>query len=242
VSAQPRPAFYALDRGGWRDYVTVLHLPYTAWHLSFVALGAGLATRVDWTRLWLSLAAFFLAVGIGAHALDELKGRPLRTQIPDAVLYVAATLSIAGAVAIGIVAGLRDLPWLLAFVAAGAFLVTAYNLELAGGRFHTDWWFAASWGGFPVLVGAFAQQERVTLAAVAAALAATLMSLAQRRLSSFVRHLRRNVAEVTAEIGFADGATQQLGRGELIAPAEAALRLLSATAVLLALAVLARHI
>jgi hypothetical protein len=242
VSAQPRPAFYALDRGGWRDYVTVLHLPYTAWHLSFVALGAGLATRVDWARLGLTLAAFFLAVGIGAHALDELKGRPLRTEIPDAVLSVAATVSIAGAVAIGIVAALQSLPWLLAFVAAGAFLVTAYNLELAGGRFHTDWWFAASWGGFPVLVGAFAQQERVTVAAVAAAGGATLMSLAQRRLSSFVRHLRRNVSEVAAEVGFADGTVERLGRPELIAPAEAALRLLSGSAVLLALALLARQL
>jgi hypothetical protein len=242
VSAQPRPAFYALERGGWRDYVTVLHLPYTAWHLSFVALGAGLAARVDWTRLALTLAAFFLAVGIGAHALDERKDRPLRTEIPDAALSIAATLSIGGAVAIGIVAALQSLPWLLVFVAAGAFLVSAYNLELAGGRFHTDWWFAASWGGFPVLVGAFAQQERVTVAALAAAAAATLMSLAQRRLSTFVRHLRRNVAEVSADVRFAGGETQRLDRADLIAPAEAALRLLAATAVLLSLALLARHV
>ena len=77
-----RPAFYALPRGGWRDYVTLLHLPYTAWHLSYVVVGGCLAAEVSWGRLGLTVLAFFLAMGIGAHALDELAGRPLRTAIP----------------------------------------------------------------------------------------------------------------------------------------------------------------
>ena len=38
-----RPAFYALPSGGWRDLVTILHPPYTLWHLSYVALGAAAA-------------------------------------------------------------------------------------------------------------------------------------------------------------------------------------------------------
>src|SRR2546427_8741009 len=81
-----RPAFYALAPGGWRDYVTLLHAPYTLWHLSYVAIGAALAPRVDWPILGLAVLAFALALGIGAHALDELHGRPLRTEIPDGVL------------------------------------------------------------------------------------------------------------------------------------------------------------
>ena len=79
VSAEaPRPAFYALAPGGWRDYATLLHPPYTAWHLSYVAIGAALAADFRLSRLLPTLAAFFLAVGIGAHALDELHGRPAR--------------------------------------------------------------------------------------------------------------------------------------------------------------------
>ena len=35
-----RPAFYSLAKGTWRDYVTLLHFPYTLWHLSYVVLGA----------------------------------------------------------------------------------------------------------------------------------------------------------------------------------------------------------
>ena len=58
-----------------------------------------------------------------------------------------------GAVGIGI-AGLFIVSFtLLPFVLAGALGVLAYNLELFGGRFHTDFWFAAAWGAFPALTG-----------------------------------------------------------------------------------------
>ncbi|MFB3739399.1 MAG: hypothetical protein ACE14W_10620, partial [Candidatus Velamenicoccus archaeovorus] len=72
-----RPAFYALRSGGWRDYWTLLHPPYTLWHLSYVVIGACLTDVVDLRWLGETVLAFFLAVGLGAHALDELRGRPL---------------------------------------------------------------------------------------------------------------------------------------------------------------------
>lgn len=186
-----RPAFYALAAGGWRDYVTLLHLPYTAWHLSYVAIGAALAPELEASRLLAALAAFFLALGIGAHALDELQGRPLQTRIPTPVLWSLALGSIAGAVAIGVAAALAWAPWLLAFVAAGSFLVFAYNLELFGGAFHTDLWFALAWGAFPLLTGYFAVAEELTVAALLAAGFAVATSLAQRALSTPVRAVRR---------------------------------------------------
>jgi hypothetical protein len=190
-----RPAFYALESGGWRDYVTLLHLPYTAWHLSYVAIGAALAPELHTDRLLAALAAFFLALGIGAHALDELQGRPLRTRIPTAVLWAIALGSLAGAVAIGIAASLAWTPWLLAFVAAGAFLVFSYNLELFGGRFHTDTWFAVAWGAFPLLTGYFVVAEELAPAALLAAGFAFATSLAQRALSTPVRAVRRGLSD-----------------------------------------------
>jgi hypothetical protein len=185
-----RPAFYALATGGWRDYVTLLHLPYTAWHLSYVAIGAALAPELHTDRMLAALAGFFLALGIGAHALDELQGRPLATRIPTAVLWVLALGSIAGAVAIGIAAALAWTLWLLPFVTAGAFLVFAYNLELFGGLFHTDLWFALAWGAFPLLTGYFVVAEELTIEALAAGFAVAT-SLAQRALSTPVRAVRR---------------------------------------------------
>src|SRR5256712_6235127 len=79
-------AFYALRPGGWRDYWTLLHPPYTAWHLSYVLLGGALATSPDPRVVGSALLAFFLAVGIAAHSFVELQGRPLGTRIPSRVL------------------------------------------------------------------------------------------------------------------------------------------------------------
>ena len=215
-----RPAFYALAPGGWRDYATLLHPPYTLWHLSYVVLGAALAAdELPLGRLGALLAAFLLALGVGAHALDELNGRPLGTRIPGSVLWALSGVSIAGAAAIGLWASLRWTPWLLAFVAAGAFLVVAYNLELFGGLFHSDVWFAAAWGAFPVLTAFFAVAEELRVEAAAAAAYAYLASRAQRALSTEARAMRRRA-------------------GAVAVPAETALRALAVASVALALALL----
>jgi len=241
VTSSARPAFYALSPGGWRDYVTLLHPPYTLWHLAYVAIGAGLAPHLGWERLALALAAFFLAVGIGAHALDELNGRPLGTRIGDGTLVGLAAVSIAGAVAIGIGGAVAREPWLLVFVAAGAFVVVAYNLELFGGRVHGDAWFALAWGGFPLLTGYFAVAERIRFEAVAAAAFATLSSLAQRLLSTQVRNVRRRTASVSGTIVYRDGREEPLDAASLTRAPEAALKALAAAVVCLAVALVVLH-
>lgn len=192
-----RPAFYALRAGGWRDYVTLLHPPYTLWHLSYAAIGAALAPRVHWTILGWTVLAFFLAMGIGAHALDESKGRPLQTRISVRVLYPLAAWSILGACAIGIHVAIETTWWLLVFIAFGAVVVVAYNRELFGGLIHTPLWFALTWGAFPVLTGYFASARTIRAEAVAGMAFGFLTSLVQQRLSAKVRFARRNVGDVT---------------------------------------------
>jgi hypothetical protein len=219
------PAFYALRGGGWRDYVTLLHPPYTAWHLSYVALGAALAPSFHLDRMLWAIAAFFLAMGIAAHALDELNGRPLGTSIPSPVLWALGIAGLAGAVAIGVGASIAWGLGLLPFVAAGAVLVPAYNLELAGGRLHNDWWFALAWGALPALTGFFVEAQAVRVEGVLAAGFAAAFSLAQRRLSTPVRHARRTLATTAGT-----------------EPFEQALRALSLAAVLLAAAAVAARL
>jgi heme O synthase-like polyprenyltransferase len=231
-----RPAWYALASGGWRDYVTLLHPPYTAWHLSYVVVGGCLAPTVAWGRLGLAVLAFALALGVGAHALDELNGRPLRTRIPERMLVALAVGSVVAACAIGIAVAFASDPLLLVFVAVGAFLVPAYNLELLGGRFHSDLWFGLAWGAFPLLTGYAACAGRVSAGAVLAAAWATLLSLAQRQLSTPVRRLRRQVRSVTGRLELADGSSEALDADALTAAPEAALRLLTAATVALAAA------
>jgi hypothetical protein len=188
-----RPAFYALKAGGWRDYVTVLHLPYTVWNLSYVALGAALAPHFRTGRMLWTMAAFTLALGIAAHMLDELNGRPLQTRIPGKTLAAGAAGALAGSCAIGIWAATAWGYGLLAFVAVGAFVVPAYNLEWFGGVIHNAWGLALAWAGFPVLTAYYAEAGTLRVQAFLAAGFATGMILVQRTLSTPVRHARRSV-------------------------------------------------
>jgi len=236
VSTEARPAFYALAPGGWRDYVTLLHLPYTAWHLSYVVIGACLAPNVPGWRLVFTVAAFFLGLGVGAHALDELNGRPLQTRIPTPVLIGLAAGSLAGASAIGITVAVEHNLWLLLFVAFGAFIAVAYNLELFDGRLHGDPWFALSWGAFPVLATFFAAAEAIRIEGVLAAAFAAFVSHAQRRLSTPVRLVRRRAQSVTGRIELVDGTSLPITGETLAGDSERALQALSAAMVCLAIA------
>ena len=229
-----RPAFYALRPGGWRDLLTLLRPPYTAWHLSYVAFGAVAAPVLYGNRLAATLLAFFLGVGICAHAFDELNGRPLRTQLSDTVLFVLGGVSLAGAVAIGIVGAVTVSLGLVPFVAVGAFIVVAYNFELFGGRFHSDYWFAAAWGAFPALTGYWINALQFRLEGVLVAAACFALSLAQRRLSTQVRELRRRTLSVSGEQHLADGTTIELDAARLAAPFDDALRACALALTLLA--------
>jgi hypothetical protein len=231
-----RPAYYSARPGGWRDWWSILHPPYTAWHLSYVVIGASLAPHLDSVRLLATVLAFFAAVGIAAHTLDERHGHPLRTHIPDVTLLAAATVGLVAAVALG-VAGLSRVGWvLLPFIVVGPILVVAYNLELFGGRVHTDVGFAAAWGAFPLLTGYVAQAGSLDVAAVIAAFGAFAFSYTQRTLSTPARLIRRHVTRVDGALSLDDGTVRQLDAGTLLAPLEIALRWLSWAIVALAIA------
>src|SRR4051795_6459997 len=229
-----RPAFYALRPGGWRDLITLLHPPYTAWHLSYVAIGAAAAPKLHGDRLAAALGAFFLAVGVCAHALDEVNGRPLGTRLSDRSLVGLAVVALAGAVAIGIVGAATVSLGLLPFIAAGAFIVVAYNFELFDGRFHSDFWFAAAWGAFPALTAYWINALEFRLQGVLVAAACFALSLAQRRLSTRVRELRRRTLSVSGEQQLADGTTIELNAARMATPFDDALRACALALTLLA--------
>ena len=231
-----RAAYYAARPGGWRDWWTLLHPPYTAWHLAYVVIGACLAPVVNATRLIGTLLAFFFAVGLAAHALDELHGRPLRTQIPSNALVVVAVVGLAGSIALGVV-GIAQVGWaLVPFLVVGPVLVVAYNFELFGGVIHNDLGFAASWGAFPVLTAYVAQTGRLAVAPLIAAIGAAALSAAQRALSTPARLLRRQSADVVGTITLTDGGTMPVDRPVLLAPLEQALGAMSWAVILLAAA------
>jgi hypothetical protein len=239
MAAPGRPAFYALGGGRAADLVTLLHPPYTLWHLSYYVLGASLAPHVYADRVIWGVAAFALAVGVGAHALDELHGRPLHTALSDRTLMLLAAFSLAGALAIGIVGVAIVSTLLLPLVLAGALFLPAYNLELAGGRLHGDWWFALGWGAFPAFTGYFANALEIRLSGILIALGCLLLSAAQRRLSTPARELRRRTRSIS---GTRTRSREALSREGLLAPLDGALAALSVAIFLTACAALAARL
>jgi hypothetical protein len=234
--SEPRPAYYAARRGGWRDWWTLLHPPYTAWHLAYAVIGAALAPRVLLTNLIATVLAFFLATGLAAHALDELRGRPLRTAIPAPVLIAVVVAGLLGALVLG-VCGVIRVGWtLIPYMVAGPVLVIGYNAELFGGLLHTDVGFAVGWGAFPLLTAYTAQTGSLAVAPVLAAAGAFALSAAQRRLSTPARNLRRRAQRVEGRITFADGRIVPVTAEGLLEPLERALRAASWAIILFAAA------
>jgi hypothetical protein len=242
--ASDRPAFYALRPGGWRDLVTVLHPPYTLWNVSNVAIGASVAFHVYPVRLAAAVAAFFLAVGVGAHCLDELHGRPLGTRLSDRALIGLAVAALGGALAIGVAGVFVVSASLIPLILFGGFIAPAYNLEWFGGRFHSDLWLAISWAGFATFTGWWVNALGVhsvgeAIAVVGVVTGTAFLVTAQRRLSTPVRELRRRTAAVSGTQQLDDGTVRTLTREDLIAPLDGALRALSLAAPLLAIGLIA---
>jgi len=239
--SEHRPAYYSAEPGGWRDWWSLLHPPYTAWHLSYVALGAAAAPVLHGDRLAAALGAFLLGVGMCAHALDELHGRPLGTGLSDRALVALAAVGLVGAVGIGLAGVVVVSVQLAPLVAAGAFIVVAYNLELFGGRFHGDIWFAVAWGAFPAFTSYWANALTLRPAGVLVTAGCFALSMAQRRLSTRVRELRRRTDSVSGEQRLTDGHVVELTTARLAAPLDAALAATSLAIVLLACAAVAAH-
>jgi hypothetical protein len=150
------------------------------------------------------------------------------------MLIVLAIVGLAGAVAIGGLGIAIVSPLLAPLIVVGALLVPAYNLEWLGGRFHNDAWFALAWGGFPAFTGYFVNALTVRPAGVLVTAACCMLSIAQRRLSTPVRELRRRTESVEGEQRLTDGRAVELTKERLFAPLEGALSALWLALVLLA--------
>ena len=228
------PAFIRKKR--WRDWWTVLHPPYTMLHLSLVTIGGCLVGPVNAVRLVVTLVAFFLAVGIGAHSLDELHGRPLKTSIPSWQLAGAGVVGLGGAVGLGIAGLFLVSPYLSIFIVVGVLVAVGYNLELFEGRLHTAPVMVLGWGAFPVLTAYFAQHARLSVTSLFAGAFGALITQIQRELSTPARDIRRRTYSVEGSITRHDGTTELITRQTFLEPLERSLKSLCWLGVALALA------
>ena len=175
----------------------LLFLPYTGMVLSYTVIGSMLAAEIHWDRVGAIVLIHFLALGIGAHALDAVGGRgakPWGRVFSRAQLWALAVTSLIAAYAIGIWYMVLYTPLLWLIALPEGFFVLAYNLEWFGGRFHSDFWFAVSWGALPVLAGYILQTNAVSPAVPLVAVAMALLSLVEIKASRPYKALKRAAA------------------------------------------------
>ena len=188
----------------FRAAVGLLFLPYTGMVLAFTLIGSMLAETIHWDRVAAILAIYFLALGVGAHALDALGSRgakPWGAAFSKRQLWLLAAGSVGLAYAIGLYYIVRHAPWLSLIAIVEGFFLLAYNLEWFGGRFHTDAWFAVSWGGLPVLAGYVLQTNSLSLPVLLVATSMALLSLVEIKASRPYKALKRSAASDRPESG-----------------------------------------
>ncbi len=236
-------AWYDIKGSGWfRDLWVIMHWPYTAWHLSYAVIGAALVPHMNWALFGWTVLAFFLGMGIGGHALDEINGRPLKTTLSIRVLFCMVGVGVGGAVGIGLAVGIRETWTVIPLIAFGGFIVYAYNLEWFHGLFHHDQWFGIGWGVFPVVTAYVAQTHTLSWPLVLVALFAFLSSMAQRKLSLHTRFWRRKVTWLQGSYLTVDGPgkfdSRRITKEQILYPLDISLKYLNGAIVAAALGLL----
>jgi small-conductance mechanosensitive channel len=241
--AAPGPAWYSLrGKNFLADFLNLLHPPYTLWHLSYVLLGIALAPVIYEWRSVAVMLAFFLGLGIGAHALDETMGNPLQTKLSKTKLYLIGFSTLAAAVGIGLYYALTLSLLLLPLILVESFFAVSYNLEIFRKRFHTMLVFALSWGALPLITGYFVNALSLTPTIILVSAAAGLLTYVQRVLSTPARFVRRKLWQSATKNDQQKTAPQFDGSAELVSVSEKALKGLTLMIFLLALALLLQRL
>ena len=228
-------AWYARSGSKVSELYTIMHLPYTSMVLSYTLIGAAFAPTIYMNRLILTLVAYFLGLGLSAHALNELNARhwgKALTKIEMQVLFVAPLI---GALVIGVYATqilysatgtLSASVVLLLFMGVETFFLFAYNTEFSRGRFHSDLAFAFSWGALPTLVSFYVNALTITVPAIFVSTAMAATAGIEISLSRWCKEFRRRNA--LTMMRFSDSSEVKLNTTELIARPEKALKLIVA--------------
>jgi len=178
----------------FRFITGLLFLPYTGMVLAFAVIGSMVAERIHWDRVGAIVLIYFLGLGIAAHALDALGSKqvkPWGKVLTRAQLWLMTIVSLVVGYLIAIYYMIFYAPLLWGVAIAEGFFVFAYNLEWFAGRFHTDGWFAFSWGFLPVLAGYILQTNRISTEVLILAGSMALFSTIEIKASRPYKELKR---------------------------------------------------
>ena len=159
---------------------------------SYVLIGSLIAPAVHFDRMWTMAAVYLLAVGISAHALDATgPNKPWGAVLTRRQLQLLALGALVPSLGLGLYLAVTYALILLPLGALELFLLLAYNLELFGRRFHTDGWFALSWGFLPVVVGYAVQTNTISPVSLAGGLFGFFTALVEINASRPYKELKK---------------------------------------------------
>jgi len=237
-----RGAWYAQGGGRVREFYTIMHLPYTSMVLSYILIGAAVSPHMYPDRVGLTILAYFLGLGLSAHALNELHANHWTEALGKRELTAIFLIPLLLALSIGIyaVVYLYALSYsivpplvLMVFIVLEVFFLFAYNTDAFGGIFHNNLSFAFSWAALPALISYYANALTITIGAVLVALAMAATAGIEINLSRWCKDFRRR--KPLAEMRFADGSQEAIGTVQLLARPEKALKLIVAAVDLIAI-------
>jgi hypothetical protein len=179
---------------GFRIFVGMLFLPYTGMCISFALLGSMLATSIIWERVFAISAIYALGLGLAAHAADSLgsrKAKPWGNYFSHKQLWFIFLASLSCAYSIGIYYMILFTPVLWIIAILEGFFVFAYNFEIFGGFFHTNFWFSVSWGSLPVIAGFVIQTNHIEIVAIVLSAITGSLSYIHIRVSRRYKQYKR---------------------------------------------------
>jgi hypothetical protein len=176
----------------FRQLVGLSFFPYSLMNASYVLIGSLMAPSIHYDRMAGMAVVYFLAVGISAHSLDAMgPNKPWGDLLSRRQLLLLALAGLVPALVLGLYYAISFAPILLPLGLTELFFLLSYNLELFKGRFHTDFWFATSWGFLPVQAGFMVQMNSLSWASLAAGLFGFFTAFVEINASRPYKELKR---------------------------------------------------
>jgi hypothetical protein len=158
-----------------------------------------LSESILWDRVLSIFIIYFLALGVSAHAADNLGSKKIKPwgnffTTFELKLMVIGGLSVS--YALGIYYIVTFVPLLLIIAIIEGFFLFAYNYELFNGFFHNNFWFAISWGSLPLLAGFVIQTNSISILSLIASIGAFLVAYIEIRISRKYKELKRKPRDI----------------------------------------------
>ncbi len=173
----------------------MLFLPYTGMCISFVILGCLISPRIYFERVIAISLIYFMALGIAAHVADNMGSKKIKpwgnffTKRQSWIIIICCLLF---SYTVGFYYAINYSPLLIIIGIIEGFFLFSYNFELFNGFFHTNIWFAISWGVLPFFAGFVIQTNTITPISLSISMIPFVISYVEIKISRTYKKFKIN--------------------------------------------------